>query len=133
MIKKCEQCGREFKAPPEQKYCSCECYRKNRMRQRQEVMPRCKICGKPLKSSRRIYCSKKCAGLSYQKKNGTLCWDCVNANDNCLWHSSEHRPVPGWRATPTKVKMTSVNGRERYEGSYIVHECPEFKAERWKK
>lgn len=31
------------------------------------------------------------------------------------------------------IKKCEQCGRERYEGSYIVHECPEFKAERWKK
>lgn len=51
----------------------------------------------------------------------TICWDCKKACCGCSW-SAEFKPVKGWVATPAKIK--SIQGQ--YQGSFIVHECPQF-------
>lgn len=61
------------------------------------------------------------------KTKMTLCWDCANACGGCSW-SSEFRPVDGWEATPTRVKVY----RWKYGGikevdSFHVTKCPLFK------
>ena len=56
-------------------------------------------------------------------KAPTLCWCCENATSNyCPW-VEKGDPVPGWRATPTKIKQ---NGRVVCD-SYHVNSCPMFK------
>ena len=47
----------------------------------------------------------------------TLCWCCARATGFCRW-SAYLRPVPGWKAEPTK-KNTA-------ESSFMVYECPQF-------
>ena len=55
-------------------------------------------------------------------KEQALCWDCAKACGLCSWSNHwEHRPVPGWMAEKSMLK---VNGG--YEESYCVRECPEF-------
>ena len=54
------------------------------------------------------------------KKEPTLCWNCTGG-PHCPWENG-FEPVPGWKATPTKV-----NFGKRQEDSYIVHECPLFR------
>ena len=53
----------------------------------------------------------------------TLCWKCENACGDCSWSDHwEHRPVPGWKAVPTQMKLNNYRNGE----SFIVIECPEF-------
>lgn len=53
----------------------------------------------------------------------TLCWDCARACGGCSWSNHwEHRPVAGWTAVETRVRMNN----NEYEPSYIVIACPEF-------
>ena len=56
-------------------------------------------------------------------KAPSLCWCCENATSNyCPW-VEKGEPIPGWRATPTKIKQ---NGKVVCD-SYHVHSCPMFK------
>lgn len=57
--------------------------------------------------------------------NFTLCWDCILATDfqKCEW-AGEGKPVPGWDAVPTTIKMPK--GYEPTH-SYHVTRCPKFK------
>lgn len=50
-----------------------------------------------------------------------MCWDCKNACCGCCW-SQDFKPVPGWKATPTKIKQKEGI----FIDSYIVHDCPQF-------
>lgn len=53
----------------------------------------------------------------------TLCWDCAKACGLCPWSDHwEHRPVRGWIAEKTDLRIN--NGR-RCE-SYLVLQCPMF-------
>lgn len=55
------------------------------------------------------------------RKEHTLCWDCAKATDDvCPWVDAG-MPVPGWWATPSKVKTCGV-----YSDSYRVIKCPMF-------
>ena len=57
----------------------------------------------------------------------TLCWDCEWAggkDKKCPW-ATKFEPVPGWKATPTKVMAAKLSAHETID-SFIVHECPEF-------
>lgn len=95
----------------------------------------CKYCGPDfiVAASGQRYCSKKCAGAwrarygyHYKPKNtvsNTLCWDCKKATGgaDCPW-ANEFKPVEGWDATPTKMKMNGT----RSVDSYDVHKCPLF-------
>lgn len=49
------------------------------------------------------------------------CWVCKNSIGVCSW-SYNFTPVEGWKAKPTKIV---VNGK--YEDSYKIIECPQFK------
>lgn len=52
----------------------------------------------------------------------TICWNCVVPGTGaCPWDKSKGEvPVPGWNATPTKVRM----GGGVMADSYIVEACP---------
>ena len=53
----------------------------------------------------------------------TLCWDCRKACGGCSWSNyDERRPVPGWTAVETKIRMKT----DVFEPSCIVIACPEF-------
>ncbi len=55
------------------------------------------------------------------KKEHTLCWDCAKATDDiCPWVDAG-MPVPGWWASPSKIKTCGV-----YSDSYRVIKCPMF-------
>lgn len=55
------------------------------------------------------------------KKEHTLCWDCAKATDDaCPWVDAG-MPVPGWWATPSKIKTCGVAS-----DSYRVIKCPLF-------
>lgn len=58
-------------------------------------------------------------------KKKTLCWKCANAVPDARGHGCEwtvnYKPVPGWDASPTKLK----NYKEIDE-SYLVERCPRF-------
>ena len=58
----------------------------------------------------------------------TLCWDCSKACGGCPWSRRSHRPVQGWIATPTKLKLRAKSNPygESFDSSYIVHSCPLF-------
>ena len=55
------------------------------------------------------------------KKEHTLCWDCAKATDDaCPWVDAG-MPVPGWWATPSKIKTCGI-----CSDSYRVIKCPLF-------
>lgn len=51
----------------------------------------------------------------------TICWSCKKACGSCSW-SSKFKPVEGWTAIPTFIKM-QYGGKD---ASYIVLKCPEY-------
>lgn len=50
-----------------------------------------------------------------------LCWDCKKAINGCNW-SRCGRPVDGWTAEPTFVKLST----QQKVPSYKIMKCPEF-------
>lgn len=68
------------------------------------------------------------------QKHSQLCWFCEKACGRCSW-SKDFTPVPGWKATPTKIiSYTTICGKRYkkcYIDSYEVHECPEFEFMEW--
>ncbi len=148
--KVCEVCGAKFTTNyGRQIYCSSRCRKigeaeKNRARYRAKVgngdgpkVKLCRICGKPVVGQGRSkYCSKAC---SYKGKtlwvssageedkgqsctSGQLCWRCkwaTGKDGHCPWARSL-TPVPGWKATKTKIKY--VGGV--IDESYFVKKCP---------
>jgi hypothetical protein len=57
----------------------------------------------------------------------TLCWDCAKCIGGCSW-SKEFKPVDGWDAVPTIVKIApgGHNRKPRITNSFKVLSCPEF-------
>lgn len=51
----------------------------------------------------------------------TLCWDCAKATGGCSW-CDEFKPVKGWTAKKTEIKVQSGNNLK----SYVVIDCPLF-------
>lgn len=52
----------------------------------------------------------------------SLCWHCQKSGrSECSW-DREFKPVPGWKATPSKMRL--VTGV--YTDTYQVYSCPEF-------
>ena len=61
------------------------------------------------------------------KRKDTLCWECERAagkDKKCPW-ATKFEPVPGWNATPTKIKADKLSVHQTLD-SFIVHECPMF-------
>lgn len=60
-----------------------------------------------------------------------LCGDCINAVPDCRGHgcpwSREFKPVPGWDATPVKLKHAVVGGKPYFGESFDIKSCPLFK------
>lgn len=52
----------------------------------------------------------------------TICWDCKKALGKCSWSNGTARPVEGWTAIPTKIRVQKGQNND----SYIVLECPLF-------
>ena len=97
---------------------------------RQEMLKRCKRCGKKFSArcGQQKYCSAACRGMSQtyhsnEKKagrnySGQPCWRCKNTSRNCSWIRNSI-PVDGWTATPTETEG----------GSYKILFCPNFALE----
>lgn len=66
--------------------------------------------------------SKQCTG------SDTLCWTCDKScgGYDCEWANGEFIPVPGWDATPTKIKCRHSEDPDRAIDSFIVHSCPKY-------
>lgn len=92
----------------------------------EQIVPLAKAkLGRVNMESLRLGCNtNKCAARNQPRKKETLCWDCVNAVKKCPW-SRSFKPVPGWDAIPTKIKMECA----RLSDSYMVKDCPMFEAE----
>ena len=58
----------------------------------------------------------------YHGTTRSICWDCERACCGCSW-SKDFKPVKGWTAIPTKMKLKG----NQTTGTYIVTECPDFK------
>lgn len=89
----------------------------------------CQWCGKEYRTYKRLsrFCSSecKCHGVA-QRPDDTKCWGCKKATGFCSW-SEKFIPIEGWKATPTKVKISNRwNGEVLFTDSFIVHECPLF-------
>ena len=86
----------------------------------------CVCCGDLIPEGRQVCPKCECKRSIYdgvkRKTVNSLCWKCSNMK--CSW-ISDLIPVPGWKATPTKIKQ---RGKFTYSiDSYHVEECPEFK------
>ena len=81
MIKKCPECGKDFKTINAVKFCSNTC--------------------------RRRYQGKY--KITKRRGNETLCWTCKNACGNCSW-SRSLTPVEGWEAKKIKGKGNFYTG-----------------------
>ncbi len=53
----------------------------------------------------------------------TLCWSCANACGGCEWSQKKAKPVPGWTAEKTKIRLDKGKTSE----SYLVIKCPKYK------
>ncbi len=64
------------------------------------------------------------------KMEDTICWECKWAagKDKKCPRATKFEPVPGWKATPTKVTGDKYS-RNKSIDSFIVHECPQFELE----
>ena len=62
--------------------------------------------------------------MSSGSNDFTLCWKCARAYGGCNW-SDGWKPVDGWVAEPTTVKLGT-----RSVKSYFVKNCPEFEHEK---
>lgn len=58
----------------------------------------------------------------YYRSARSICWDCEHACCGCSW-SRRFKPVNGWTAIPTKLKMKG----DRTTDTFIVLSCPQFK------
>lgn len=59
------------------------------------------------------------------KPEESLCWDCAHAVGGCCW-SSDFVPVPGWNALERPIM---ANNGTYSSTSFMVMECPQFRAE----
>lgn len=91
----------------------------------------CTECGAPteMKSDGSFFpMCEDCRDKKRDVIQGTLCWKCRNAvpdldgETGCRW-SRYKKPVNGWEATPTRLKVMG----DKTVQSYFVRECPEFK------
>jgi hypothetical protein len=55
-------------------------------------------------------------GISHAPYERSICGNC--ANMTCEWMQKHPKPVPGWKATPSKI----------YADGWCVTHCPKFKA-----
>ncbi len=53
----------------------------------------------------------------------TLCWSCANACGGCEWSQKKAKPVPGWTAEKTKIRLDKGKTMD----SYFVTECPKYR------
>lgn len=81
-IKKCNYCGEQFisykNEIDKRKYCSLDCYNKQRSKMIKYTQKVCPICKESFRSYRhnQIYCSSKCSGESQKKQVSCLCDNC---------------------------------------------------------
>ena len=61
-----------------------------------------------------------------KREDDTLCWNCSRSINGCCW-ARDFKPVPGWKAKPTKIKGFYEAGKITTVDSFHVIECPEFK------
>lgn len=101
------------------------------LKRQRKAMHLCTECGEPLemRADGRYYSMcEQCRDEARKETQGTLCWHCKNAVPNiagtvgCNW-SRKKKPVDGWEATPTQLK---IMGNKTVQ-SYFVKKCPEFK------
>lgn len=128
----CEHCGKEFLGGKNSKYCSRKCFAQHH-ELKAKTTKKCVYCGKEFiggKSAR--FCSRRCIshynmffgkGVRKGVVKDTLCRECRKATggEYCPW-VNKFKPVDGWTATPTIVKM----GADRTAKSFEVHKCPLF-------
>ena len=56
----------------------------------------------------------------------SICGECQRKIGTCSWNK-EFKPVPGWKATPTKILVQTAWGKrtnQSYMDSFNVIECP---------
>lgn len=61
-------------------------------------------------------------------KTFTLCWSCAKACGGCSW-SREFKPIDGWDAIPTKIRIPDDDGGARYCDSFKITACPQYVAD----
>lgn len=151
LVKKCEECGEEFKVPrcrSEARYCSKECADVHRQdtRKVKRTELHCKRCGKvfydhPCHGDRRKYCSYECANNSYVKLERRICAYCeevfeVNPSSPNICCSMECRnaraKTSDWPTSKKLLRQCVQCGKEfwrqksqveRRGGNYCSKEC----------
>lgn len=56
-------------------------------------------------------------------KQANPCQECARNIAECPWLHSD-TPVPGWDATPSKIKLGWGKGNVRLVDSFEIHSCP---------
>ena len=83
----CQQCGKEFDDYPSNnpKYCSRECSGLANRKSR----PLCKVCGKPVRRMRNVYCSRSCRNkdLGFQERG-------ITSYSGLYWKLQQMYPNP---------------------------------------
>lgn len=98
------------------------------LRRQRRMLHLCTECGEPMKPTScgyyRAVC-EVCRAEIKRRQEGTLCWRCKNAvpgnGYGCEW-SVRKKPVEGWTARETKLKIYG----NTYTKSYHVVKCPKF-------
>lgn len=62
------------------------------------------------------------------KSDYTLCWSCAKACGGCSW-SKDFKPIDGWDAIPTKIRIPDDDGGARYVDSFKITACPQYIAD----
>ena len=97
----------------------------------------CIECGEPVDQveDREGKFHKLCAKCREKKaqNKGTLCWKCKHSVPNgidagCDW-SLDKKPVEGWDAQPTRMKIAEGT----YTKSFNVIKCPKFEKDKRQK
>jgi hypothetical protein len=107
-MKKCALCENMFKARQgNQKYCCYECAYVAQL------------------EGKRKWNQKNNHGRNKTQQeritSDQLCWKCQKACGGCSW-SAEFKPVKGWTAQKTKIRVQSG----RHIKSYEIIDCPEY-------
>src|SRR5664280_2931354 len=101
----CQQCGRAFEDYPSEsrKYCSKRCADEAR----RTVRPKCKVCGKPVRLMRNIYCSRSCRNkdLGFQRADVTS-------------YSGLYRRVHELYPNPEPCAICGAPGKHRHHPDY---------------
>ena len=104
----CANCGEEFweYESNHRKYCSEKC---SRLASR-TARPSCKVCGKPVRLMRNIYCSKSCSNIG--KPKGCAIPSEITSYAGLYWKLQKMYP------TPEPCQLCGADGQHRHHPDY---------------